>query len=443
MRKLILTLVISFILLSCTLTSESNELRRLKMLGYIDSNNSTAVTLTAGAAFTGTATSILDFGTIFVGVYSDQASAIDGLQIQQSWDSTNWHWVDKYSTPAMPLGDDGKRFSIQPDAAYMRVVYTNGLVNQGEFQLFVKDAGNSLASSHRILDMISGEDDATLGKFVMSALFNGTGLYGNITATASGNLRVANAEDGLAIAMGDVIGRSPYHKFGKAPDFDPTDGFVTVWDGAEDGSAHEQMLYQYSTTADIDSVSSSDAGDAVSMTVEGLDANWEYVTQSVTLNGQTRVALSTDLVRSFRMENTGSTDLAGTAYCYVNSSITLGVPDDSTQIRAIIDNGNNKTLMSLYTVPDGSTGCMRSWFAGTAGAVKTSVHEIQIRARKFGSVFTVEHDTAIVANGTSHIHHPYVDCLLFEERTDIEIRMNTDTTASGVSAGFDFVLQEN
>ena len=41
------------------------------------------------------------------------------------------------------------------------------------------------------------------------------------------------------------------HKFGGAPDFDTGDGYVSVWDGADDSSTDE-MQYNYSTTADIE-----------------------------------------------------------------------------------------------------------------------------------------------------------------------------------------------
>src|SRR5210317_793686 len=50
-------------------------------------------------------------------------------------------------------------------------------------------------------------------------------------------------KSGLAIAKGDVYGHSVVHKFGAAFDFDTGDNEVTVWDGAEDGTAWELMSY--------------------------------------------------------------------------------------------------------------------------------------------------------------------------------------------------------
>jgi uncharacterized protein YcnI len=79
-------------------------------------------------------------------------------------------------------------------------------------------------------------------------------------------MKVSNAEDGLAIAKGDVSNTTFIHKFGAASDFDFADGSVTVWDGADDADI-DQMQYVYSTTAAIDSISSSSASDTFDVEV--------------------------------------------------------------------------------------------------------------------------------------------------------------------------------
>lgn len=179
---------------------------------------------------------------------------------------------------------------------------------------------------------------------------------------------------GLALAKGDIPGHTHINKFGKAGDIDIADGFVDVWDGA--GEANADKSYTYSSTADIDSLSSSNAGDTQDIEVQGLDTNYDLVTQTITLSGQTRVALTTDLVRVFRMENVGSSDIAGSVYCYVNGAITAGVPDTSADIRAIIQGSFNQTLMALYTVPNGKTAYMKNYWASIA--VKQQRHQLFI-----------------------------------------------------------------
>jgi hypothetical protein len=255
-------------------------------------------------------------------------------------------------------------------------------------------------------------------------------------------LRKVITEEGLPISKGDVTGTSYMHKFGQAADFDVADGYVDVWDGANDG-ADNIMNYTYSTTADIDSLSSSSTGDTQTIRVGGLDVNWDLVIQDITLTGRTRVALTTPLIRVFRMSNQGTTSFAGNVYCYVNGAITAGVPDTDADVRAIVQSDNNQTLMAIYSVPAGYTAYLRSWYASTSGATKTSIHQIKVLARPFGKVFHLKHITAISTDGTSYLNHYYEEPEVFPEKTDIAIRANTDEAAAGVAAGFNIVLVAN
>ena len=249
----------------------------------------------------------------------------------------------------------------------------------------------------------------------------------------------------LEVARGNVSGVSSIHKFGNAPDFDTGDGFVTVWDGANDGGINA-MSYTYSTTADIDSISSSNAGDGQVIEVQGLDTDWALTTQNVTLNGQTRVALGTDLIRVFRMKNTGTTNNAGDVYCYVNGAITGGVPNTAGDVRAVIEIGNNQTLMSIYTVPASKTGYLCSFYGGTAGAKKTAVYGFEMFARPSGQVFQLKHKSSMMEDGSSHFQHVYAIPEVFAAKTDIEVRISVITAAvtqAATSAGFDLILVDD
>jgi len=149
--------------------------------GVIDENNTSHEPLGIDEVFPGTATDVLQASIIFVTVYADQASAIDGLVIEQGHsvngvESIFWDTEDTYTIPA----STGKTFSIQPSMQYMRITYTNGGIAQTEFRLHaVIKKGNALASSHRIEDNISGEDDSRLVKAVITGKGKG-GLYRNI-----------------------------------------------------------------------------------------------------------------------------------------------------------------------------------------------------------------------------------------------------------------------
>ncbi len=408
--------------------------------GVMDSNNSSHTPLGIDAVFTGTATDILQYSIIFVTVFADQASATDGLVIEQGHTETDVagiHWDNKdlFTIPA----STAKTFSINPVMQYLRIRYTNGGVAQTAFRLHVVyKRSNALASSHRIQDSIVDDDDAELVKSVLTAKSD-SGVFVNITATESNNLRTTDAENGLAIAKGDVTGASFVHKFGNAPDFDSGDGFVTIWDGADD-SGINAMVYTYSTSADIDRIVSSSNSDTVDVEIQGLDTNYDLTVQTVTLTGRTAAVLGTSLVRVFRIKNVGSTDLVGTVSCYVDSAISGGVVSDKTKVRAVVTIGHNQTLMAVYTIPNGKTGYMRSWYASASGARRTSAHIVHLEARPFGGVFQTKHVSALQTDGTSQIQHEYIEPQPFAAKTDLEMHANTDVNLAGISAGFDIVL---
>jgi hypothetical protein len=421
--------------------AEVNASGQLKVVldGKVDTNNTSTTPLTASATYLGTGTETLDYAMIFVTVFSDVASATDGLCVQVSSDNVTWRDGDCFTIPA---GTE-KTFSFQPNKRYARVRYINGGSNQATFDLqTIFKKTNSKPSSHRIQDAIVDEDDATLQKSVLTAK-KASGVFTNINASTSGNLQVTDAENGLAIAKGEVGGTSFIHKFGNAPDFDIADGLVTIWDGAND-AINTPMQYVYSATNDIDSISSSDNGDTQDIEIIGLDINYNEVTQTVTLTGQTTATLSTPLLRVFRMINRGSTSTSGFVYCYINgATVVSGVPSTASDVRAVINNGNNQTSMAVYTIPAGKTGYMRDWYASTSGARKTSVHVIHLDARPFGEVFQLKHVTSLIAAGTSSKQHRYEEPEIFLEKTDIEMQGSTDEDVASVAAGFDIVLVDN
>lgn len=275
------------------------------------------------------------------------------------------------------------------------------------------------------------------------------GDAGALAVDVSGHLLVADSHDGLGIASGEVAGHTFVHKFGNTPDFDSTDGTVDVWDGADDGGINA-MVYTYSATADIGLLSSSSASDTEDIEIQGLDSNYDLVTQTVTLTGQTDVDISTtgvDLIRVFRMKNVGSNDLVGDVYIRTNGSgQSGGVPSTANTVRAVINNGNNQTLMAIYTIPNGKTGYLRSFFAGTAGASRTTNYVIDLYARPFGQVFQLKHKSALTENGTSYFQHKYVEPEVFAAKTDIVIRTTmteSPITDGAISAGFDIVLVDD
>lgn len=270
---------------------------------------------------------------------------------------------------------------------------------------------------------------------------------GNIAhVDEDGHLTVHDSGNGLAIAQGDITGTSFLHKFGGAPDFDTGDGIVDVWDGADDANI-DQMVYQYSDVANINTFSSSDAGDTTTIEVQGLDENLNQMVETVVLNGQTTTTTANSFKRVFRLKNVGTVDNIGHIYCFTHdTAVTGGVPQTSANVRAVMQPANNQTLMAIYTIPAGKTGYMRSFFATSSGASRSADYQVDLFARPEGQVFQLKHRSSILEGGTTHWNHQYVEPEVFKEKTDIAMRVKilTNTiTAASIAGGFDIVLVDN
>lgn len=121
-------------------------------------------------------------------VFADQASATNGLSMQQSSNGTNWDITDAYSIPA----STGKIFSLAPAATFFRLVYTNGAVATTNLRIQVTyHLTLTRSSTHSLADTMTLQNDAEL---VISQLraTNGTNAVA-LTADASGNLNVLSA----------------------------------------------------------------------------------------------------------------------------------------------------------------------------------------------------------------------------------------------------------
>ena len=237
----------------------------------------------------------------------------------------------------------------------------------------------------------------------------------------------------LAVKMGQVPGFSTIDKFGENPDIDTGTVPEDIWEG---GGVY---IYDPDGTAPIVSLASSNAGDTEPIQITGLDINGAEVNQTITLSGTTRVALITPLWRVYRMQNEGTSDLVGIVFCYTGTGTVPSIGDP--EVRAIIDNGNNQTLMALYTIPLGKVGFL---YRGetlmsrsqTSGAVQGSY-----QSRRFGKIFKVKKRVDIVNSGSSSYQDKRSFPDVIPSLTDIKLRVeNVSANNAGITGTFDILL---
>jgi len=278
----------------------------------------------------------------------------------------------------------------------------------------------------------------------MSTAANVSLIDGSVGATPAkivdGGLNVNSKNFNLLVNMGKVPGYSTITKFGKnniiTTGTDPED----IW---EFGG-----LYNFDAdgTAPIQYLSSSDALDVnIPIKIYGLDINGNEVIQIKATDGQGVVTLDTPLWRVYRLENNGNTgqDLQGVLYCHIDPTPTDGVPISSS-VRAIITNGNNQTLMALYTIPKGKVGFLYKAEAGLnfTGNPASGTHfaKFVYIFRPFGKVSRIGKEISNINVGSSNYQDIRSFPDIFPSLTDIRLNVLEVSDNMGVNGSFDILL---
>jgi hypothetical protein len=237
----------------------------------------------------------------------------------------------------------------------------------------------------------------------------------------------------LRVSRGLVPGHTTQYIVGNNPDLDSGVGYIDVWD--------YDKVYTYSTTADIDTISSSNTEDTQSVLIEGLCGLYKECSQVVTLNGRNKVTIPIPQIRLRRVRNLGSTNFTGNIYVYPNTDITSGVPDDTSKIRGYIYDGNNITLMSHYTVPAGKTAFILSFHAG---AYKQAAGSIDGRfwLRAPGGVFSLI-DTFGLHTYSGIIKVVRESMPKISEKFDIKVDAEASALNMGINVSYDLLLIDN
>ena len=158
---------------------------------------------------------------------------------------------------------------------------------------------------------------------------------------------------GLQVARGQIQGHSNVLVFGYNPDVDTSE--ESVW---PDGGT-----VPHPTVASVLKISSSSADDtsagtgARTVRIEGLDGDYNVVSETVTLNGQTAVNTTNSYlyVNSFYVLTTGSGEANAGNINAGTGTVTAGVP---AVLYDIIATGYNTRTTGHYCVPNGYTGYM-------------------------------------------------------------------------------------
>ncbi len=250
------------------------------------------------------------------------------------------------------------------------------------------------------------------------------GVIQDVKVTPDGNLLISDNSSGLAIARGDVTDTSNVSKFGQNADIG-TAAYEDIWDVGG--------VYPYPTngTAPITHIDSDDALDTEPLEVQGLDITGALTVQTKTLTGTTPVELDTPLWRVFRMKNMGTSDFVGDVQA-INTADTV--------IYAQIQDGNNQTLMALYTIPLGKTGYLQQGTNSLIGSNRDYTISGRMMMRPYGGVFQLKRTFGLQSDGTSYMIMPFPVPGRIPALTDIKVSAISSSAGGGLNTTFELVL---
>ena len=227
----------------------------------------------------------------------------------------------------------------------------------------------------------------------------------------------------LQVSRGQITGHYRLHKFGFNPLINNSE--ETIWNVGG--------IYAYpSSAAKMTATSTDGANDEdVQVTIQGLDADYNQLSETVTLNGSGTQETNSFFLRVFRAFIEGSQEPSG----------TINITNTGTTY-ARITLGENQTLMCVWTVPAGYTAYLLQKDVTCLTEANNKFGTLRLISKKLGGVFRT-HDKFSLEN--AHTEIAYSTPIPFAEKTDIEVRAVGSSSNSGlhVSAALDIVYIKN
>ncbi len=241
-----------------------------------------------------------------------------------------------------------------------------------------------------------------------------------------------------------VRGNVPGHSLISIPSYNSNIG--TTQEDIWEYSGTTFTYFSSAATLKISSTSSSDDSPsgtgARTVQITGLDSNYNEITETITMNGQSAVTTTQSFLRLNRalVVTAGSTGSnVGTIYIYNSSSSTTGgVPNTTSAIQTIIDPDKaNISFNSHYTVPAGKTAYACHLAIGSQGSLNFLV---RLMKRLFNELF-IQDEIFTFAYGNGIPSYNLTN--IFPEKTDLKLVAQASASGGVVSCNMNIILIDN
>jgi hypothetical protein len=227
-------------------------------------------------------------------------------------------------------------------------------------------------------------------------------------------------------SSGGVPSLKTIGKFGYNPTV-TTASFQDVW--SDGGSL---VFLTSAETMDIVSNSAEDDKDSGdggrNITIEGLDNNFNEITETIDLEGLTPVTT----IKSFiRINRVYCVDVGVTG---VNEGVILIDATTASTRQASIQVGEGQSQKAIYTVPAGRTGYLTRFFNNIG---KTDDALIRVMARENGKSWRIRRQLKVYQSDVVSELGSYIT---LPAKSDVCIQAKAITSTASVSSGFDMYI---
>ncbi len=169
--------------------------------------------------------------------------------------------------------------------------------------------------------------------------------------------------------------------------------------------------------------------------MNGLDSSHMPLQEFVVLNGIGTVVTAGTYSHIHRMRVFASASVGA------EGVVTATAQTDAT-VTAQIINGNNQTLMAVFSCPLNKICYIVKWW-GTLSKKQAAVSVMNLRGGEVGGMGYILQMRAVDNGGTSSFNYDYAVPVAIPGGADVWVEANTDTNDTGVSSGFDMILVDN
>jgi len=228
----------------------------------------------------------------------------------------------------------------------------------------------------------------------------------------------------LQLARGHIANHSFVHKFGAVPAMSQN-STGTVWDVND--TVYPWNDWNSAGTVSVTTVNAADNGKKI--TIQGLDANYKFQEETITMSSSSNTASTLSFVRLNRgFVFDGDTNIAD----------VLVTKNSNTVLK--INAGKGQTLMAIFTIPADKTGYLCQ---GTASIQSGADATADMFIRYFNQTsFRVGHSFEVSGAGGQY-EYKFTAPIPIPEKSDIDVRTSVRSNNARLTAAFDIILIDN